>query len=322
MVLKHFIVIRKIVLTFFFFNFPLILVFASSETVIEKALQSTEAATKAESTNAASKEQTSTIPDWVKRTNFALQAGTGEKLKYFFETVQPLLGTQEKNVVFFNQSRISERDSRPTYNIGFGLRKVFAGSYLFGVNSFYDYQDLHRHSRGGVGFEAMDDKGLEARVNTYIAISGRRLIAEDSVNQYYEKVANGVDWELGGPLPYMPFLKVYGGGNWYNFEHFNNRVGWQTRMEYTPIKYTRLDFIMKHDNKTRDINYQFEGAITLGFTSFALRDILHDIKGSAVAYPRINLQDKVLDRVVRNFDITVVSSTKSATGFTVEGGRL
>lgn len=262
------------------------------------------------------------VPDWLKRTNFAISAGTGEKPQYFLETIQPLLGTQNKDIVFFNQLRISEKSSRPTYNLGLGLRKIFKEKYLLGVNSFYDYQDLHKHSRGGVGFEAISDRGLEARVNTYIAISGRRLVGEDTANEYYEKVANGVDWEFGAPLPYMPFLKVYGGGNWYNFEHFNNKLGWKARIEYTPIKYSRLDFIVLHDNKTRDIDYRFEGALTLGFTSFALRDIIKDIKGSSVAYPKTDLQDKVLDRVVRDFDITVIKSTKSkATGLTVEGGK-
>ena len=39
-------------------------------------------------------------------------------------------------------------------------------------------------------------------------------------------------------------------------------------------------------------------------------------------YPKIDLREKVLDRVVRDFDITVIKSTKSkATGLTVEGGR-
>jgi hypothetical protein len=263
------------------------------------------------------------IPEWLKRTNFAIEAGTGEKPKYFFETIQPLLYTPDKDVVFFNQTRISERSSRPTINVGLGLRKIFNEEFLLGVNSFYDYQDLHKHSRGGVGFEAINDRGLEARVNTYIRISSQRLVAEDAANEYYEKVANGFDWELGCPLPYLPFLKIYGGGNWYDFEHFKNKYGWQFRMEYTPIKYSRFDFIVLDDTKRESPDYRFEGALTLAFTSFSLRDIIKDIKGSKTAYPKIDLHDKVLDRVVRDFDITVIKSTKSkATGLVVEAGRI
>ena len=262
------------------------------------------------------------MPDWLKRTNFAVEAGTGQRPKYFLETIQPLLGTQENDVVFFNQSRISERGSRPTYNLGLGLRKIFQDVYLLGINSFYDYQDLHKHSRGGVGFEAINDKGLEARVNTYIRISGRHLVGEDQAKEYYEEVANGLDWELGAPLPDLPLLKIYGGGNWYNFEHFKNKYGWKMRLEYTPIKYSRINIEVLDDTKRKNADWRFEGAITLAFTSFSLSDIIKDIKGSKSAYPKINLRDKVLDRVVRDFDITVIKSTKvKTTGLTVEGGR-
>ena len=262
------------------------------------------------------------IPDWVKRTNFGIEAGTGQRPNYFFETIQPLLGTQEEDLVFFNQSRISDRSSRPVYNLGLGLRRVFNDKWLLGVNSFYDYQDLHKHSRGGVGFEAISDIGIESRINTYIRISNKRLVGEDSANEYYEKVANGFDWELGAPLPYLPSLKIYGGGNWYNFEHFKNKYGWKLRLEYAPIKYSRVNFEILNDTKRKDTDYRFEGAITFAFTSFSPKDILKDLKGSKTAYPRINLRDKALDRVVRDFDITVIKSTKAkTTGLTVEGGR-
>lgn len=263
------------------------------------------------------------IPDWVKRTNVAFEAGTDMRPKFFFETIQPLLGSQHKATVLFNQIRMSERSGRPIYNFGLGARKIFKNAYLLGTNFFYDYQDLHKHSRAGVGMEMLSDKGLEARVNSYIAISGQRLVAEDSVNSYYEKVANGLDWELGGPLPYIPTLKLYGGGYWYNFSHFKNKYGWKMRMEFTPMPYTRLTYELFDDTKRNKPGSRVEGAITLAFTSFSLRDIVNDIKSPKTqAYPKINLEDRVLDRVVRDFDITVIKTTKAkATGLTIEGGK-
>lgn len=262
-------------------------------------------------------------PDWVKRTNVAIQAGTGQSLKYFFETVQPLFGTHEKgDKTLFTQLRLSEKGGRSTYNTGLGLRKLY-NRHMLGVNWFYDYQDLHKHSRNGVGFEVFTDRGLEARLNTYIGISGRRLVWDDQVNEFYEKVANGFDWEFGAPLPYLPFLKVYGGGNWYSFERFINKYGWKARFEYNPIKNSRIDFEVYDDNKMKDrLAYRFEGAITLAFTSFAPRDIIKDIKTSTGAFPKIKLKEKNLERVVRDFDITVIKSTKSkATGLVIEGGK-
>ncbi len=268
------------------------------------------------------KEEPWAIPEWVKRTNFAVQVGSDQKPQYFLETIQPLLGTQNKDIVFFNQTRVASQDARPKYNIGFGLRKIFADSLLLGVNSFYDYQDLHKHSRGGVGFEAITDRGLEARLNTYIRISNRRLVYDDGVNSYYEKVANGFDWELGLPLPYIPSVKIYGGGNWYNFEHFRNKYGWKFRAEFAPVKYSRLNFEIFDDTKRSRAGYRFEGALTFAFTSFSPREIMNDIASGKNAYPKVNLEDRVLDRVVRDFDITLIKSKKNkTTGITVEAGR-
>lgn len=262
------------------------------------------------------------VPDWLKRTNIAADVSSDEKFSYFMETIQPLLGTQDKEIVWFNQSRVSARNDRPTYNIGLGARKIFEEGYFLGGNIFYDYQDLHKHSRGGTGLEIISDKGFEGRLNGYFAISREHQVNEDTSNSYYETIADGLDWELGYPLPHLPFLKMYGGGYWYNFGEFKDKYGWQTRMEYDPVKYSRIVFKMFDDTKRSKIGYGFEGALTLDFTSFRLRDILNDLKGSKEMYPKIDLRDKVLDRVVRDFDITVKKSTKSrTTGLTIEGGR-
>ncbi|MCX5696071.1 MAG: hypothetical protein NTW18_05415 [Candidatus Omnitrophica bacterium] len=123
------------------------------------------------------------------------------------------------------------------------------------------------------------------------------------------------------PLPYIPSVKVYGGGDWYNFEHFKNKYGWKFRAEFTPMKYSRLNFEMFNDTKRDEAGYKFEGALTFAFTSFSPREIMNDITSVTTAYPKINLEDRVLDRVVRDFDITLIKSTVSkGTGLTIEGG--
>ncbi len=263
-------------------------------------------------------------PEWLQRTSFSVEAASDEKPKYFMETIQPLFGTQGADVVIFNQSRVSQKDGRPTYNTGFGVRKIFDSKYLLGLNAFYDYQELHQHSRGGIGAEYMNDAGIEARVNSYIRISNARLVNEDTFNWYYEKVANGFDWEVGAPIPGIPLIKVYGGGEWYDFEHFKNKYGWKLRAEAKPTKVTRIN-VEAFDNTKRDtVGCKIEGSISLAFTSFDPKDILKDVfslrKGST---DKVNLYEKTLDRVVRNFDITVIKSTTSkASGLTVEGGKL
>jgi hypothetical protein len=261
------------------------------------------------------------VPEWVKRTNIGIQAGTDIQPTYFLESIQPLFCAKEDDRVLFNHLRISSTDYRTLYNIGLGIRKIFKNSYLLGTNIFYDYQDLHKHQRAGLGLEAMADNGLEARLNTYFKVSSIRMVNDAPGGQEFEEVANGLDWELGSRVPYLPFLRIYGGGEWYSFEKFHNKYGWKGRLEYNPIKNSRIVFEMSDDNKTGKPAYKFEGAVTLNFTSFALRDIKRDLKFSQNMFEKVNLQDHVLDRVVRDFDITVIKSTKTKGGLTVEAGK-
>src|SRR3989338_2948596 len=80
--------------------------------------------TKDKSSAPSSSEPQYTIPDWVKRTRFAIEAGSDIKPTYFVESVQPLLGTQNKSTVLFSHSRISSRDYRTTFNSGIGARRI------------------------------------------------------------------------------------------------------------------------------------------------------------------------------------------------------
>lgn len=278
------------------------------------------AASSNPSTQAPSEDNSGT-PEWVKRTKIGIEAGTDIEPAYFLESVQPLFGTGKNETVFFNHARIAGRDHRTTYNLGVGARHIFNDAYLLGANMFYDFQDFHQHHRAGVGFEAFTDNGLEARVNTYFRVSTIRTVNDQAGVQEFEKVANGLDWEFGSPIPYLPFLKIYGGAYWYNFEKFRDKVGWNTRLEYNPIKNSRLVFRVFEDNKMSREEYRLEGAMTLAFTSFHPKDILKDLKLSSEFFPKIDLKDKVLERVVRDFDITVIKQSKPAGGLVVEGGR-
>ncbi|MEK6714684.1 MAG: inverse autotransporter beta domain-containing protein [Candidatus Omnitrophota bacterium] len=282
------------------------------------ALDSEESSDKQTTSQALDNQQD--IPDWLTRTSFGLEGGSDKKLKYFIETVQPLLGTEEEIITLFNHTRLSLQDERQIFNTGFGIRKIFNESYLLGINAFYDYQDLNKHSRGGIGFEAVNDFGLEARLNTYFRISHEQIVEDAGASQFYEKVANGFDWEVGCPIPYLSAIRLYGGGYLYDFEHFRNKAGWKSRMEYTPIKNSRLVLEMFDDNKRDDIGFRVEGVITLAFTSFNWKDILKDLKLAKEPFSKIDLNNRKLDRVVRDFDITVIKSTKSG-GLVIEGGR-
>ena len=261
------------------------------------------------------------IPEWLKRTSYAIELENDQKLKYYFETVQPLWESQDECEVLFNHSRISLKDGRPTYNLGLGLRKLVDEDLLLGGNIFYDYQDLHKHSRLGIGGEYIT-QDLEARLNTYWRIVNARIVSENDSEKIIEKVANGFDGEIGGPVPFFRILSVYGGGYWYHFDHFQNKYGWMARSELKPNDCTRLTLNLYNDTKRGGMSYSLEGAVNLKFTSFAWSDILADLGEMKKTYAKADLKDKMLDRVVRDFDITVVRFKEDkTTGLTVEAGR-
>lgn len=265
--------------------------------------------------------ENSSIPEWLKRTSYAIELENDEKLKYYFETVQPLWESGDECKVLFNHSRISLKDDRPTYNFGLGLRELFNEKLLLGGNIFYDYQDLHKHSRLGIGGEYIT-QGLEARLNTYWRIVNARIVSENDSEKTIEKVANGFDGEIGGPVPFFRILSVYGGGYWYHFDHFQNKYGWMARSELKPNNCTRLTLNLYNDTKRGGMSYSLEGAVNLKFTSFAWSDILADLGEMNKTYAKADLKEKMLDRVVRDFDITVVTTKENkTTGLTIEAGR-
>src|SRR5262249_50286013 len=132
--------------------------------------------------------------------------------KFYVETVLPIKQTDDKERTLFTHDRISsDGDGNVLLNGGLGYRRLlFDDNLLAGANTFFDYQSLHNHYRLGMGLE-LKTKTLEALANYYHALSPRRQIRSSFFNTFYEKAVDGFDLELGGPVPYLPWLKLFGG---------------------------------------------------------------------------------------------------------------
>ena len=97
-----------------------------------------------------------------------------------------------------------DRD-RQTVNIGIGHRILrIDNKLLLGANVFYDQEFPYDHKRGGIGFEARSSVA-ELNANKYYRISTWNA----GYNGIQEKALGGHDIELGVPLPYMNWAKVY-----------------------------------------------------------------------------------------------------------------
>ena len=247
------------------------------------------------------------VPEWLERINLGLDAGTGQKPTVYFETVQPLYQDLDKQDTFFIQPRYSLLENDSAYNLGLGYRKLLNdNSILLGANSFFDYEDDNKHYRIGFGTESFINQ-LEMRTNYYIGLSPRRIDKRANNSVTYEKAVDGLDGEIGLPLPYVNWIKVYAAGYWYNYEKFKNKEGWWMRNEITPFKNTTINLVVWDDNKG-DKEFRVDARIAVPFEFYygKRRGKLCNIGFSSSPYPdKADHSDKTLRRVERQYKIEV-----------------
>lgn len=249
-----------------------------------------------------------------------MQVGTGQSPDYYLETVQPLYQSDDKINTVFTHDRISDYNDG-TFSTGIGYRRLlFDNNLMAGINTFFDYQDFHEEYRQGVGVEAIT-KTLEFRSNAYFDLSPKRVISDNIDTTIFEKVVNGGDVEIGAPGPFLPLIKIFGGYERYAYHYSSDLTGWEERVEFSPFKFSTINFITSEDNKG-STNYQMDGRITLRFETLTLKSLLAMFTVAPTAYPDVDLTTRTLDRVERNFNIqTERWSTSKTSGITVEIGR-
>lgn len=259
------------------------------------------------------------IPDWLKRTNYSVILETDSAPRFYFETIQPLYQTMDKTNTLFTHSRISFLHGNGTYSTGLGYRKlIFNDQLLAGINTFFDYQDYHRHYRQGLGIEALG-KVAEFRFNSYFGLSDKRKFEQNSLSTLVEKAVNGFDIEAGAPIPYLPWLKLFGSFYHYDFKRFKDMSGWKVRAEVKPFKCVTLNLITFDDNKGRQ-EYRLDGRISLNFDDFTPGNLFAAFKFNNQPFADVDLTERALDRVERSFDIQLEKYAE-VSGISVEIGR-
>lgn len=254
-------------------------------------------------------DESSDTPEWLKRVEISAQYETDEHPTFYFQTVQPFYQSDDKINTFFYQPRVSLSGGDITYNIGVGYRKILRDNLLLGINLFGDYEDLHEHGRLGVGLEALGQI-IEARFNSYIGcLTTKRIVEQNGGSTVFERVADGVDFELGAPVPYLPWLKFYASGFWYDFDNFSDKVGWKTRFEAKLNEAVLLEFYTWDDNKG---GTEFGGRVRCNIVFDKLSDFAEVFKPADEPFPEKDLAKQTLIPVERNFDIVVEKWSENA----------
>lgn len=148
---------------------------------------------------------------------------------------------------------------------------------------------------------------MEFRTNFYNALTGQRdtNLGTSSIT-YYEKAVDGFDAEIGTPIPHIPWLKVFGGYQWYDYEHRSSFNGWTSRVEMTLKKAAVLNVGIFDDEDSRDVGLEIDLRFKLVFADMKSLLTLDDVEWvSSSAYQDIELQDRLLERVERDFEIKV-----------------
>ncbi|MDC9590368.1 inverse autotransporter beta domain-containing protein [Xenorhabdus sp. XENO-10] len=118
--------------------------------------------------------------------------------------------------LFFSQLGYRNKDSRHTLNLGFGGR-YFTPSWMYGLNSFYDFDVTGNNKRIGLGGEAWTDYA-KFSANTYWRVSDWH----DSPHEkgWEERPANGFDINGEFFLPVYPNI----GGKLAYEQYFGDQV--------------------------------------------------------------------------------------------------
>ncbi|SMG61821.1 Ig-like domain-containing protein [Cedecea sp. NFIX57] len=119
--------------------------------------------------------------------------------------------------LLFTQGSLHRTDDRLQTNLGLGWR-YFAGTWMAGANTFFDYDYTGGHARSGLGLEYWRDD-LKLSTNAYFRLSGWK--DSRALDDYEERPADGWDVRAEAWLPAYPQL----GGKLTWEQYYGHEVG-------------------------------------------------------------------------------------------------
>lgn len=199
------------------------------------------------------------------------------------------------NTIFMQGSIFLTREDRyrETVNIGLGDRYLLMDKKLLvGVNAFYDHEFPYDHRRGSLGFEARSSVG-ELNANKYYRLSGWST----GYNSLKEKPMDGQDIELGIPLPYLNWAKIYAKNfKWEGSVNSSDLKGNQ----YTLKAALPYGFSIEGGVKDyRTAGVSNENFLKLSWNSNPSADDQKTLTASNEAYTLTSMEDRRYDKVRR-----------------------
>ncbi|WP_211080473.1 inverse autotransporter beta domain-containing protein [Enterobacteriaceae endosymbiont of Donacia fulgens] len=230
---------------------------------------------------------------------------------------------ENENYVFFLQNNIHETDNRIQNNLGFGIRKIsIDNNYLFGINSFLDYDISLENTRIGIGGEFWKEF-LKLNINIYYGLSrwwhsnilNQKKTIFNNLNDddFFSRPATGWDFRIEGYFPKLPELifnfdysKYFGNIEFKkeNYKKLSSPSILSFSINYNPIPFLNFT-IQKSHTFLGQSNLQFGININLNLNSSFYNHIhtkINDIFSSSY--------DHKYDFVNRNNNIFLESRKK------------
>lgn len=141
------------------------------------------------------------INDWLNQKGTARVSVTSDS-KISGDMLLPVIGNNDS--LLFTQLGMHGNEDRNTANLGLGYRQ-YIGDWMYGINTFYDYDYTGKNALLGAGGEAWTDY-LKLAVNGYYGLTGWHQSHLSDMKDYDERPANGFDLRAEAYLPSYPQL--------------------------------------------------------------------------------------------------------------------
>ena len=285
-------------------------------------------------------------------TPVALQANNWERNIEIFvipttSTSKPIAGGQILQPLFQNHNSLTYADLRAIirygeteeFNFGLGHRMIRNDWILGGIFSF-DTKNSERdvwHHQATFGLEALS-RQWDVNFNYYLPISGTETVADGTrggtfvgtrlfANGVVEEALEGLDFEVGALLPFVPFgeTRLFLGAYYFDGDVApSTGFGKKIRLEFRPRKNITLNFVGTDDNLfdnefSVQIKYSFGYAAESGIRTlsermiqFHERDI--DIKTTAALSDSRMESGATGDRVLHESNVIHVDNLAAAGG--------
>ena len=243
---------------------------------------------------------------------------TEERGIFYVDYLLPLYYFKDQStLLFFNPKQNLYTPSAEETNLGLGLRKIFSDKFILGTHFFFDRKFAHSnklYSQVGAGFEFLS-KPFDFRFNYYDPTTKAKVVDESHefgsttlVNvKNMEEPLGGYDFEFGFPvLPKKLNTRLYLGGFFFNSRIGKDNNGCRIRSETNLTNWFALETTFNSRNAQET---EFIGGIRITIP-FGSSKATARQDPSKIIPTDFYIQDRLLERVVRDIDVQSSSVSK------------